>query len=137
MAEIFADTSGWAHLLDSSEPFHHQAAAIYRQARDNGDKFITTSYVLLELISLLTSPMNIPRASALNFIKRLAHTPTVEVLHINAALDQRAWDLLAQRQDKLWSLTDAAAFIVMADRNIFTAYTSDHHFEQAGFIRLL
>ncbi len=41
------------------------------------------------------------------------------------------------RQDKEWSLVDCASFVVMQQRGIFEALTSDHHFEQAGFVRLL
>ena len=36
-----------------------------------------------------------------------------------------------------WSLTDCISFIVMQERNISEALTTDRHFEQAGFIRLL
>ena len=32
---------------------------------------------------------------------------------------------------------DTAAFIVMQDRQVSQAFTSDHHFEQAGFVRLI
>ena len=35
--------------------------------------------------------------------------------------------------DKRWSLTDCLSFIVMKDNGISVAYSSDHHFEQAGF----
>ena len=41
------------------------------------------------------------------------------------------------RADKTWGLVDCASFIVMADAGIQEAFTSDHHFEQAGFRRLL
>jgi hypothetical protein len=47
--EIFADTSGWGNLIDSSQKHHALAASIYRDARQQGSKLITTNYILAEL----------------------------------------------------------------------------------------
>jgi hypothetical protein len=33
MPNIFADTAGWGHLVDTSQPYHSLAATIYRTAR--------------------------------------------------------------------------------------------------------
>jgi predicted nucleic acid-binding protein len=41
------------------------------------------------------------------------------------------------RQDKSWSLVDCSSFVVMQQRGIVEALTTDEHFEQAGFVRLL
>ena len=51
--------------------------------------------------------------------------------------DSQAWDLLTQCKDKNWSLVDCASFVVMEHHVINEALTSDHHFEQAGLIKLL
>lgn len=61
----------------------------------------------------------------------------VEVVHIDVTLDAQAWQLLTERQDKTWSLVDCASFALMQQRGISNALTTDHHFEQAGFVRLL
>ena len=58
-------------------------------------------------------------------------------MHISKEIDTKAWELLINRQDKEWSLVDCSSFIVMQDRKITESLTNDHHFEQAGFIRLL
>ena len=60
MPDIFADTAGWGHLVDSSQAYHAQAAAIYRHARQQGRRLITTNYILTELVALLISPLRIP-----------------------------------------------------------------------------
>jgi uncharacterized protein len=92
---------------------------------------------LVELVALLTSPLRIPRPNIVAFIESLKTSPYVEIVHIDASLDAEAWQLLSQRQDKDWSLVDCSSFVVMRQRNILEALTTDHHFEQAGFIRLL
>jgi len=46
--------------------------------------------------------------------------------------------LYKEREDKDWGLTDCISFVVMRRRRVTTAFTSDHHFEQAaGFVRLM
>ncbi len=137
MPELFADTSGWGNLADPTQPFHARAAAIYRTARRQRRKIVTTTYVLVELVALLTSPLRIARPAVVAYIQGLKSSQYIEVVHVDAALDTAAWQLLCNRQDKEWSLVDCASFVVMTRRGILEALTTDHHFEQAGFVRLL
>jgi predicted nucleic acid-binding protein len=46
-------------------------------------------------------------------------------------------DLLLARHDKTYSLCDAVSFVVMRQHHLAEALTTDHHFEQEGFQRLL
>ena len=56
---------------------------------------------------------------------------------VNERLHRLSLDLLRARQDKGWSLCDAVSMIVMSQRGLADALTTDHHFDQAGFRRLL
>ncbi len=137
MPELFGDTSGWGNVVDPTQAFHTLAANTYRAARQQGRKVVTTNYVLAELVALLTSPLQIQRPLAVAFIDGLRRSPYVEVVHVDSSLDADAWSLLRNRLDKEWSLVDCASFVVMQHRGIHEALTTDHHFEQAGFVRLL
>jgi len=137
MPQLFADTSGWGTLVDSIQPFHALAANIYREARLRSQKIVTTNYVLTEVVALFTSPLRVARPTIVAFIEGLKSSSFVEVAHVDEILDQDAWNLLRSRLDKQWSLIDCASFVLMQQRGITEALTSDHHFEQAGFIRLL
>jgi predicted nucleic acid-binding protein len=137
MPDQFGDTSGWANLADSSQSFHPLATRTYRWARRHKRKIVTTNYVLAELVALLTNPLRLPRPTTIAFIESLKNSPVVEVVHVDAVLDGEAWHLLRNRPDKEWSLADCASFVLMQRRGIREALTTDHHFEQAGFIRLL
>lgn len=97
---------------------------------------VTTNYVLAELVALL-HPLKVPRPALIAFVESLRASPHVELVHIDATLDAEAWRLLTERQDKEWSLVDCASFVVMRERQIAEALTTDHHFEQAGFVVLL
>ena len=137
MPDLLVDTSGWGSLVDANQPYHALAAAIYRAARQDGRRIVTTNYILAELVTLMTTPLRIPRSRTIAFIESLKTSPYVEVVHVDVELDEQAWQLLRRRQDKEWSLADSASFVVMRQRNILEAMTTDHHFEQAGFVRLL
>ncbi len=137
MADLFGDTSGWGSLVDPTQPFHTLAAGIYRAARQQRRLIVTTNYILAEIVALLTSPLRIPRPAVVAFVDGLKTSPYVEVVHVDAALDGDAWQLLRGRQDKEWSLVDCASFVLMQRRGIAEALTTDYHFEQAGFVRLL
>lgn len=77
---------------------------------------LTQSYVLAELVAL-SSARGLPRPKTLAFVK--------------------AMDLLEARLDKDYSLCDAVSFVLMKQRGLREALTTDHHFEQEGFTRLL
>ena len=58
------------------------------------------------------------------------------IVHIEPDFDGKAWAMLDQFADKDWSLVDAASFVVMRHLDLREAFTSDHHFVQAGFVRV-
>jgi predicted nucleic acid-binding protein len=137
MPEVFADTAGWANFFVRTEPFHVQAAQLMQQWHNSQVRIITTNYILTELVALFTSPLRVPRVEQIRAIETIKAVSWVEIIHIDASLDEEAWQLLKQRPDKSWSLVDCASIVVMQHRHITTAFTTDHHFEQAGFINAL
>ena len=136
MNEVFADTSGWANAFVKTEPYHLEASTLVKQWQQNNRRVVTTNYVLSELISLFTR-LGAPRVRGVKYIETLHSADWIEIVYVDESLDQKAWQLLANRLDKQWSLVDAASFVIMQERNLTEALTEDHHFEQAGFVRLL
>ncbi len=53
------------------------------------------------------------------------------------ALLEQAVKMYSARADKSWGLVDCGSFLVMSQEGIFDAFTTDRHFEQAGFNCLL
>ncbi|HRI56585.1 MAG TPA: PIN domain-containing protein [Anaerolineae bacterium] len=135
--EVFVDTSGWANLVDKNQPQHEAAARRYHSLRQQGKKVVTTNYVITELVALLHSPLRLPRTRIVAIVDGIRTSPYVEFVYVNASLDEDAWQLLKKRTDKNWSLVDCASFVVMQQRGIEEALTTDHHFGQAGFVCLL
>ena len=137
MLEIFVDTSGWGNLVDKNQPYHQLMVQLYREAKQQKRRLITSNYVITEVVALLTSPLRIPRPKVIRFVNSLKQSPYIDIIHIDKEKDDEAWILLASREDKEWSLVDCSSFIIMKEKGILEALTNDIHFEQAGFIRLL
>lgn len=137
MPDIFIDTSGWGNLLIRSQDQHALAVHLYQQTQQQGRKLLTTNYILAELVALLTSPFRLPRPRIITLVHDLRVSAILEIVYIDEALDDQAWELLSRRHDKDWSLVDCSSFVIMQQRGIQQALTTDHHFEQAGFVRLL
>ena len=136
MNKVFVDTSGWASFFIEKDPHHTKAFSLVTQWKQQNRHVVTTNYVLSELISLFTR-LRVPRARGLNYIEILRSVDWIEIAHVDQSLDEKAWQLLADRLDKEWSLVDAVSFVVMKERMMTEALTADHHFEQACFVRLL
>jgi uncharacterized protein len=98
-------------------------------------KLIITESVLFEFANAL-SPVE-HRSKAVAFIDVIRTLSTVEIISASDELFEKSLNLYRERNDKEWSLTDCTGFIVMQELQIRHAFTSDKHFEQAGFIKLL
>lgn len=134
---LFVDTSGWAAYYDADEVQHENAKLLYQLALSEERGFVTTNYVITEVVALFTSPLRVPRLKTIGFVESLRNSPDIEIVYITPSLDDQAWDLLKSRSDKHWSLVDCASFVVMQQQGMTEALTTDHNFEQAGFARLL
>lgn len=129
---MLLDTSGLMCLFDRREFRHQDALDFYNAASVR----LTHNYVLMEFVTL-THARHAPRVEALAFVVDLFDDPEVEVVWVEERLHRSALTLLQERLDKAWSLCDAVSFLLMQQRGLTEALTTDHHFEQAGFIKLL
>ena len=137
MSSLFVDTSGWASLFIHSQTYYPQAEQYFRLALQQKQKIYTTNYVIAELVALLNSPLRISRSRVFEIVDAIESVNYVEVVHIDEATDALAWTLCKSRRDKAWSLVDCSSFVVMQKLSIQEALTTDQHFDQASFVRLL
>ena len=135
-AAVFVDTVGWIALVHRQDDLHKHAADLYQLL--GKIQRVTTDAVLIESCNAFSK--TIMRALALALmenIKKAEQLGVLEIIHVNEEHINQGWELFKNRLDKEWSLTDCISFTIMKDRNINKALTSDHHFEQAGFEKLL
>lgn len=130
--DIFLDTSGCLCLFDTGDWRYQKAAEIFHKAKS----LWLTNYVLAEFVPL-THTRGLKRENALNFLNSLILLPRLELVWVDKSLHAQAMAMLENRLDKTYSLCDAVSFIVMREREFLNALTTDKHFEQEGFVRLL
>lgn len=130
---MFLDTSGLLALHHKAEPLHAAAVAHYRTGTSHR---LTHSYVLAELVALANA-RKLPRLAALNYVSDLIDNPDIETVWVSESLHREAMALLTAQEDKSYTLCDAVSFLLMRRRGLVEALTTDRHFEQAGFVRLL
>ena len=129
---MFLDTSGLFSLFDDSDQYHAEALRLFNAPI----KLITTNYVLLEFIALANA-RKMSRRKAQSFITDLMIDKLVSIFWVDEQSHLSAMDLLSRRLDKDYSLCDAVSFLQMTTNVEHEALTTDHHFEQEGFVRLL
>lgn len=129
---MFIDTSGLMCLFDARDHRHSSAVTLF----DSSTFRLTHNYVLAEFVALAIA-RRAPLNDALRFVDAISSGSEVEVMWVSRELHERAMHLLFERSDKAWSLCDAVSFVVMSHRGISDALTTDRHFDQAGFVRLL
>jgi predicted nucleic acid-binding protein len=97
---------------------------------------LTHSYILAEFVPLCQT-RRLNRAHSLAFVESFLDDPDVEIVWVDKPLHRTALALLRARPDKTYSLCDAVSFILMRRRGVTEALTTDEHFDQEGFVRLL
>ncbi|MGE0886749.1 MAG: type II toxin-antitoxin system VapC family toxin [Blastocatellales bacterium] len=129
---MLLDTSGLYCFFDDSDPRHNDAVALFQAA----DVLLTHDYVLAEFIPLCQT-RGLDRHKTLDFVRVLLANSLIEIVWTNEDYYAQALALLAARADKTYSLCDAVSFVLMRERGILEALTTDRYFTQEGFIRLL
>lgn len=133
---IFIDTVGWIALVHLGDNLHRKAVQAYRNIGNLPR--VTTDAILVESCNAFSKATI--RHLALALMEKVNESKSLgilEVVHVEEKLIQEGLELFKSRMDKDWSLTDCISFTVMKGKGINKAITSDHHFEQAGFERLL
>jgi hypothetical protein len=131
----FADTSFWIAVSEKTDQYHGPASA-WSDYLVKRDAFIlTTEAVLWEWMNALANSKT-RRATAEGY--RRSHQDTqIEVVPFAVDVIAAASRLYEVRSDKDWSLTECLSFLVMEQRRVSRALTTDHHFRQAGFEAVL
>lgn len=129
---MFIDTSGFFCIFSERDTNHAAAIELYEAARSR----LTTNYVLAEYVALADA-RGLPREDAVSFSAEIINDRNIEVIWVDENLHRRAVELLQNRRDKNYSLCDAVSFVLMSEREVSEALTTDKHFEQENFVRLL
>jgi predicted nucleic acid-binding protein len=126
---VFADTSALFALLVRDDYMHVRAKANFEHFMENSTPLITSSYVLLETLTLLQRRVGLE--AVWDFHHKIM--PLLEVVWADESWHSRAMQRLQTESSRAVSLTDCLSFEIMAAREITTAFTFDRHFSRSGF----
>ena len=135
MKTIFVDTSALIAIGNKRDAFHFQAVRMRENLKQIKANFATTSGILLEFGNAF-SPINL-KPTAIRLIEAIIHSKKWNCVNIDNYLMQKGFELFKQMSDKSWGLVDCTSIIVVKSMSISEVFTTDHHFEQAGFKILL
>ncbi len=132
MKTVFADTSFYLAAANPGDEAHEESASY---ARGYTGAIVTTEYVLVEVANRLSRSGD--REVFIGLLDDLEQDRGSRVIPASTELFRHGIGLYRSRPDKEWSLTDCISFVVMEENGLREALTTDHHFEQAGFVSLL
>ncbi len=134
-ADVFLDSAGFFALWDAGDEHHAAAVRLQADLVRQRRRFLTTEYVVDETATLLL--MRHSHRAALDFLDTVERSESLRLEWIGPERFHRASALFRKHGDKEWSFTDCASFALMQELRIRDAFTTDHHFKQAGFVPLL
>jgi len=132
MKPVFADTSYYLAMVNPKDPRHELAVEL---GESQLGRVFLTEYVLVELGSAMSRGSD--RFVFSELLQKLQDDKSTTIIPASQTLFRQGATLFAARPDKEWSLVDCLSFVVMKQRRLKDALTTDHHFEQAGFNALL
>ena len=133
--KVFLDTSYVVALCSYKDKYHNIALRIVEDIKKKSIHLITSQVILLEIGNTLAR-LN-ARNAAVKLLKSIENDPLIEIIPLTESLYRKGFSLFCERLDKEWGITDCISFIIMKERSINAALTTDIHFQQAGFKALL
>ena len=135
MKRLFADTAYWIALTNSFDQYH--AKAIEVSSALGNCRLFTTEAVLTEFLNALADKGPLVRAAAVEMVEAIMSNSQVTVIPQTLRTFSRSLAFYKARPDKGYSLTDCGSMLLMRERRLSEALTTDRHFEQEGFTALL
>jgi len=130
MRSVFVDTSAFVALRNSSEAEHERAREALAGLISDGVALFTSNYVFAETYTALM--VRVGRGEAIEWGRRFRAGSAIDLVHLDGPIEERAWEILEQHEDKRWSYVDATSFALLERDGEGEAFALDTHFAQRG-----
>lgn len=134
-ADVFMDSAGFLALWDGGNEHHDAAVRVQQELVRKRHRFVTSEYIVDETATLLL--VRHSHEAAADFLQTIENSEALRLEWIGPERFHSAIALFRRHSDKEWSFTDCVSFTIMRELQIKHAFTTDHHFKQAGFAVLL
>lgn len=130
MKSVFVDTSAFVALRNESEAEHSQARTILAGLIEEGAALFTSNYVFAETYTALM--VRVGRGEAIEWGRRFRAGGAIDLVRLDRATEEKAWEILEQHDDKRWSYVDATSFALIEHDGGGEVFAFDTHFSQRG-----
>lgn len=130
MRSVFVDTSAFVALRNSAEAEHERARSALSELIDGGATLYTSNHVFAETYTALL--VRLGRQEAVEWGRRFRAGSAIELVRLDAAVENEAWQILESHGDKHWSYVDATSFAQIERDGGSEAFALDAHFAQRG-----
>lgn len=130
MKSVFVDTSAFVAMRNESEAEHGRARAALSELLAEGAALFTSNYVFAETYTALM--VRVGRAEAIEWGCRFRAGGAIDLVRLDRATEERAWEILESHDDKRWSYVDATSFALIERDGGAEAFAFDSHFSQRG-----
>jgi len=130
---IFIDTSGFYALEDMSDQNHPAAKVYWGEIAKKKIPLFTTNYIFDETYTLLRISLGYKKA--IRFGESIKESSVAQVIQVDEEIQEEAWKIVKNYDDKDFSFTDCTSFVVMKNMGLEVAFSFDKHFKTYGFLR--
>jgi len=131
----FVDTSAWVAIVDDSDKYHSKAKSHYLQLLKKKTNLLTSNYVLAETYTWLR--YRVGHRYAVHFHKMATSAEklrTLEILWVDRALTDAAWEIFEKYSDQVFSFTDCTSFVLAGHAKVNEVFAFDKDFVTMGFV---
>ncbi|MEX0641489.1 MAG: PIN domain-containing protein [Pirellulales bacterium] len=128
----FVDTGAWYALATPSDPDHLAAKDFVASITE---PFLTSDYVVDELLTLFG--VRSQKAQGIEWKRDVLERGGADLVRVSDEDFAGALRIYEQFQDKAWSFTDCASYVVMQRLKVDQAFSFDHHFRQFGLVTVV
>lgn len=133
MKPLFVDTSALVALTAKKDRNHGSSRRFLKSLAKERRPLVTSTDVVDEVVTLLR--MRLGHRVAVQVGDALFDSKWCQLLEIDTAHRERAWNLFKRFDDQTFSLTDCTSFAIMRSLGIEEAFTFDRRdFAAAGFV---
>jgi predicted nucleic acid-binding protein len=126
---IFVDTSALYAVLDANDHDSASAGETWRRLMENGDRLMTTNYVVVETCALLHRRLG--TQAMCRFVQDLV--PAMMVEFVDPTLHMAGTSAAALSSNSGPGIVDCVSFALMQRDGISEAFALDSHFSDQGF----
>ncbi len=130
MRRVFIDTSAFVAARNKRDPDNKRARGALGELLARRVRLFTSNYVFAETYAALL--VRVGRDEAFGWGRAFRASEAIELVRVEAEVEEEAWRILESHADKSWSYVDASSFALMASEGVDEAFAFDRDFAQRG-----